>query len=52
VAYKPLATSRAPKSIRDFIAAHIDMQFAAVHAMLRLPLVEDGLVELVPTHEV
>jgi hypothetical protein len=43
VAYKPLATSRAPKSIRDFIAAHIDMQFADVHAMLRLPLSEDGL---------
>src|SRR5688572_15693368 len=30
------------KSSGDLIAAHIDMQFADVHAMLRLPLREDG----------
>lgn len=41
--YRPLTATRAPKSIRDFIAAHIDMQFADVHAMLRLPLSDDGL---------
>lgn len=41
--YRPLATTRAPKSIRDFVAKHIDMQFADVHAMLRLPLDGDGL---------
>lgn len=41
--YRPLITTRAPKSIRDFVATHIDMQFADVHAMLRLPLAEDGL---------
>jgi hypothetical protein len=41
--YRPLATSRAPRSIRDFVAAHIDMQFADVHAMLRLPFAEDGM---------
>jgi len=41
--YRPLATTRAPKSIRVFVAKHIDMQFADVHAMLRLPLTEDGL---------
>lgn len=41
--YRPLATTSAPRAIRDFIANHIDMQFADVHAMLRLPLTEDGL---------
>jgi hypothetical protein len=41
--YRPLTTTRAPKSIRDFVATHIDMQFADVHAMLRLPLTDDGL---------
>ena len=41
--YRPLAAARAPESIRDFIAKHIDMQFADVHAMLRLPLNDDGL---------
>ncbi len=41
--YRPLNATRAPNSIRDFIATHVDMQFADVHAMLRLPLTEDGL---------
>src|SRR5262245_8583276 len=41
--YRPLATTHARKSIRDFVAKHIDMQFADVHAMLRLPLIDDGL---------
>lgn len=41
--YRPLDAIRAPTSIRDFIAKHIDMQFADVHAMLRLPLTDDGL---------
>jgi len=41
--YRPLTTTRAPKSIRDFVATHVDMQFADVHAMLRLPLTDDGL---------
>ena len=36
--YRPLNATRAPNSIRDFIATHVDMQFADVHAMLRLPL--------------
>ena len=42
MSYRPLAATRAPKSIRDFVAKHIDMQFADVHAMLRLPLKDDG----------
>ncbi len=41
--YRPLAATRAPKSIRDFVSKHIDMQFADVHTMLRLPLNGDGL---------
>ena len=41
--YRPLTTTRAPKSIRDFVATHVDMQFADVHAMLRLPLTDGGL---------
>lgn len=41
--YRPLNATRAPNSIRDFIATHVDMQFADVHAMLRLPLDEDGM---------
>jgi hypothetical protein len=41
--YRPLNATRAPNSIRDFIATHVDMQFADMHAMLRLPLDEDGL---------
>jgi len=28
MSYRSLATTRAPKSIRDFVATHIDMQFA------------------------
>jgi hypothetical protein len=43
MAYRPLTTTRAPKSIRAFVATHVDMQFADVHAMLRLPLGGDGL---------
>ena len=43
MAYRPLTTTRAPKSIRAFVATHVDMQFADVHAMLRLPLDGDGL---------
>ena len=41
--YRPLAATRAPKSIRDFVSKHIDMQFADVHTMLHLPLDSDGL---------
>lgn len=43
--YRPLAATRAPKSIRDFVAKHIDMQFADVHAMLRLPVVSKNFVQ-------
>lgn len=43
MSYRPLAVKRAPKSIRDFVSKHIDMQFADVHTMLRLPLDSDGL---------
>lgn len=43
MAYRPLTTTRAPKSIRAFVATHVDMQFADVHTMLRLPLGGDGL---------
>lgn len=43
MAYRPLTTTRAPKSIRAFVATHVDMQFGDVHTMLRLPLGGDGL---------
>jgi hypothetical protein len=43
MAYVPLtiATS-APRSVRHFIETHVDMQFADVHAMLRLPIDTDA----------
>jgi hypothetical protein len=41
MAFRGLCTELAPPSIRDFVREHLDMQFADVHAMLRLPITPD-----------
>jgi hypothetical protein len=41
VAFRGLYTEQAPQSIRDFVRQYVDMQFADVHAMLRLPITTD-----------
>jgi hypothetical protein len=38
MSYIPLQTDAAPRSIRDFVRLHVDMQMHDVHTMLRLPL--------------
>jgi hypothetical protein len=44
MSYCPLATPGACRSIRDFVANHLDMQLADIHAMLRLAMPHiDGL---------
>jgi len=45
MAFRELCTEQAPHSIRDFVRQHVDMQFADVHAMLRLPITTDTGLE-------
>jgi len=44
-AFRGLCTEQAPPSSRDFVKQHVDMQFADVHALLRLPITTDEGLE-------